>query len=75
MVLIVVASAALLIISLSVAFWCSVEHEKSNHLILNDLTRLPMSMLGCTSKDVPFVGSVEVLQTVESLSAGHREYH
>lgn len=33
-----------------------------------------MSMLGCTSKDVPFVGSVEVLQTVESLSAGHREY-
>lgn len=75
MVLIVVASAALLIISLSVAFWCSVEHEKSNHLILNDPNKIAYEHVGVYVIDVPFVESFEVLQTVESLLAGHREYH
>lgn len=54
MVLIVVASAALLIISLSVAFWCSVEHEKSNHLILNDPNKIAYEHVGVYVKRCPF---------------------
>lgn len=68
-VLLVAASAALFMISPNATVCSSVEQEYSILLMAKVPTRSPTSILGYTSNDVPFDGSVELLQTIESLES------